>query len=159
MECPEADRAGSWRQDGLVLAATVCWQSCVAVRANDSQVLQPVVVWNPVYVVEDQGHPTAPPFLTLAAELATPVLETSGEDPSLQLSSVVAAVLDENLFQGSGRTALEGLSDDRRSVEMGCVDTPQQGVLLKRPPVAAGVSVPKTPEDMGPASRLRDRLA
>ena len=41
-----------------------------AVRANDAQILEPVVGRHTVDVVEDQRHLTPAPDLTLTAELA-----------------------------------------------------------------------------------------
>jgi hypothetical protein len=53
-----------------VLAPAVSVERGGAVRADDLQVLQPVVVADPVDVVDDQRHQPATPLLALAAELA-----------------------------------------------------------------------------------------
>jgi hypothetical protein len=46
-----------------------------AVGASDPEVLQPVVVADPVDLVENQSHLTAAPARALAAQLAAPLLE------------------------------------------------------------------------------------
>jgi hypothetical protein len=46
-----------------------------AVRANDAEVLEAVVVTYPVDVVEDQRHMPAAPSLRLAAKLAFSLLD------------------------------------------------------------------------------------
>src|SRR5437763_8417233 len=70
-----------------------------AIRADDLQVLEPVVRRDAVDVVEDQRHAAAPPVLALAAQLATPLLQAGVVEPLLQLPAAVAGVLDEHLLE------------------------------------------------------------
>ena len=59
------------------------------VRADDSEVLEPVVVGHAVDVVEDQRHPPAAPFLALPAELAPPLLEAVVVEALLEMTAAV----------------------------------------------------------------------
>jgi hypothetical protein len=56
-----------------------------AVRADDAEVLEPVVVVDPVDVVQDQRQRAPPRELALAAELAATLLEAFGVQPLLQV--------------------------------------------------------------------------
>jgi hypothetical protein len=56
-----------------VLAATMSVQGRGAVRADDLQVLQTVVVADAADVIEDERHSSAVPLLTLSAELVPPL--------------------------------------------------------------------------------------
>jgi hypothetical protein len=66
-------------------ASAVCIQRRGAVRANDSQVVESVVVPDAVDVIEDQAHPLAVPILILTAELAASILEPCSVQPFLEL--------------------------------------------------------------------------
>jgi hypothetical protein len=68
----------------LVLAAAVRIEAGRAVRAQDPQILQPVVVAYAVDVIEDQADPAALPVLTLPTELTTPGLQALGIEPPLE---------------------------------------------------------------------------
>ena len=71
----------------------------IAVGADDSQILEPVVVGHAVDVVEDQRHVALVPVLVLAAELAHPVLELRVVETLLQIAAVVRRVFDEHLVE------------------------------------------------------------
>src|SRR5215217_8173276 len=66
-------------------AGTVGVESRGAVRADDSQVLDAVVVRHPVDVIEDHAHHRAPPDLTLTTELADRFLEPRVIQPLLEM--------------------------------------------------------------------------
>jgi hypothetical protein len=70
-----------------ILSSAVGIESRRAIRTHDLQVLQPVVIWNAVDVVENQRHRPAPPVFVLAAPLAAPHLEALREEALLQLAS------------------------------------------------------------------------
>jgi hypothetical protein len=47
-----------------------------AVRTHDLQILDPIVITDPIYVVEDHGHAPSAPVLVLSALLALRLLQT-----------------------------------------------------------------------------------
>jgi hypothetical protein len=65
----------------------MCIERRCAVRADDLQILQPVVIWNAIDVVKDQRHRPALPVFVLATLLTAPLLEALREEPLLQLAS------------------------------------------------------------------------
>src|SRR5262249_10188387 len=75
-----AVRAPALRE--LVLPTTMRVQRRGTVRANDPQVLDAVVVWHAVDVVEDQGHARPVPVLVLTTELAATRLQTGLVQPA-----------------------------------------------------------------------------
>jgi len=81
------------------LAAAMGIQRRRAVRADDAQVLEPVVVAYPVHVIEDQCHPTPAPKLALSTYLASSVLEALSKQPPLEVTSAVGRALDEDLVK------------------------------------------------------------
>jgi hypothetical protein len=68
-----------------VLAAAMGVEGRGAIRTGDAEILQPVVVGNPVDVIENHRHPVPTPSLILAAQLATPSIETSIEQALLEV--------------------------------------------------------------------------
>jgi hypothetical protein len=76
-----------------------------AVRAHDPKVLDPVVVSDPVDVVEDQRHSPSGPKLALSAELAYRCLETGPEQPLLQLPAREGRSFDQDLIERPFREA------------------------------------------------------
>jgi len=88
-----------------VTAAAVGVERRVAVRADDPQVPDPVVVRDAVDVVEDEPHDAASPHLVLPTKLAVSRLESGGEQPCLETSSAVAGMLDEHLLESNGISA------------------------------------------------------
>jgi hypothetical protein len=107
-----------------------------AVRADDAEVLEPIVIRHAVDVVEDQSHRLPAPHLVLAAELASRLLDPLREQPALQMPAVIRRVLHEELGEGR-RQPMKRLAPDRVLIEMFSADTPERGVLLDRPVVAA----------------------
>jgi hypothetical protein len=75
----------------------------VAVRADDPEVLEPVVVVHAVHVVEDQGHAAPAPRLALAAQLAAAVLDPLREEALLEAPARIRGAFDQRLGQrGTG---------------------------------------------------------
>jgi len=70
----------------------------VAVRADDPEVLEPVVVMHAVDVIQDQRHPPAPPLLAETAQFAHGDFQTIGVEAVLEMTPAEAAVLDEQLL-------------------------------------------------------------
>jgi hypothetical protein len=66
------------RAQNAIAPSTVRIQSRRAIGTNHLQILQPVIVPNPVDVVEDQRHRSATPDLTLPAELTFRLLNALG---------------------------------------------------------------------------------
>ena len=69
-----------------------------AVRADNPQVLEPVVVGDSIYVIQDERHPTAHPFLILPTQLALSLLDPFLEQSGLEMSARVGRTFDQNLI-------------------------------------------------------------
>ena len=70
-----------------------------AIWADDAQVLEPVVVRNPVDVVDDERHLNPAPFLALAADLALSFLQPGFVESSLERRPVVCRVGRQHLLE------------------------------------------------------------
>src|SRR6266480_10328 len=132
-----------------VLETAVRFECGGAVWTEDAQVLDAVVVRDAVGVIEDQGHPTAPPHLSLTTELAPPLLQTSRIQAILQMVSAICRVLHQYLFERGWRGAKCSEPHGVR-IEVTCRDMPLLGVLLERSPVTARTAVPKPSESLRP---------
>src|SRR6202041_3085848 len=75
-ELGAAVQTGAGRHVEPILATAVCVEGRVAVRADDAEVLEPVVGRGAVDVVKDQRHRSPVPDLTLATQLASPFLQS-----------------------------------------------------------------------------------
>jgi hypothetical protein len=74
---------------GAVLPSTMRVKRRRAVWTYDSEVLEPVVGWYSIDVIEDEGHDGAPPLLALTAKLAHVLFKTLGQEPALQVAAVI----------------------------------------------------------------------
>src|SRR5215218_4398605 len=70
-----------------------------AVRADDPEILEPVVGRDAVDVVEDQRHARAAPQLVLAAHLAAALLDALRIKTPLEVPPVVRGVGDEEVLE------------------------------------------------------------
>jgi hypothetical protein len=113
----------------------------VAVRTEDAQVLEAVVVPHAVDVIEHERHPGALPHLALAADLATRLLEALREQASFESHSGIGRVLDEHL--GERRGLAQGWSKVPPRIEVIRGDAPQSDVLLQGRVVPAGRPQPE----------------
>ena len=139
---------------GLV-APAVRVERRVAVRAEDPQVLEPMVVAHAIDVVEHEAHPMALPQLALTTELADRMLEPRSEQPPLQMSATEGRPRDQDLFERSvGLRPRAGVR-----VEVGRGDVPDGGILAQDQVRAAGVTHAEAPKRFGPRHRGRDGLA
>jgi hypothetical protein len=107
-----------------------------AVRADDPQVLEPVVVENAVDVVEDHRHRLPSPELALPAKLAPRLLDPLREQASLQMSTLVRRMRDEE-FGERPRWPVQRLASDGVLIEVVGRYPPKSDVLLDRPVVAS----------------------
>src|SRR6185436_8040447 len=96
-----AQQAGTLSLWQAAVAYAVRVERCVAVRADDPHVLEPVVVVHAVDMVEDQRHAPSVPHLVLAAELAAALFQTLGEETLLQKRPLIGRTLDEDVSQGN----------------------------------------------------------
>ncbi len=153
-----AARAVDRLADDPVLARAVRVERRRAVRAEDPQVLEPVVVADAVDVVEDQRHPAAAPLLVLAAELAALRPEAGVEEPLLELGAVVAAVLDEDPLERDrrARSPPRTLAQHVARVEVGGRDAPLSRVLPEGREVAAGRAQAERAERLRHRAGTRD---
>jgi len=128
----------------------------VAVRAQDPEVLEPVVVVDAVDVVQDERHPAAAPELALAADLALWMLQAFGEQPALQVTAVIRGPLDEHVAQ---RNRFAGCARSRPSSEVIDRNAPGVDVLSNRPVVAARSAQAEPPQGLSVRPRVRDCAA
>jgi hypothetical protein len=103
-------------------------QRRIAVRAQEAEVLEAIVVPYAVDVVEDQPHAQASPHLALPTHLASKLLEPRFDEPALQPLTLVSGSLHEHLVEryrlAPGRTRPAPVEVVRR-------DAPQREVLLQ----------------------------
>src|SRR5207247_1763104 len=97
-----AVRAFSIDECALILTPAVRVERRVAVRAQDPEVLEAIVVPDAVGVVEDKRHPLPSPLLALATELALSLLDALGEEASLEAAALIGRTLDEDLGERQG---------------------------------------------------------
>jgi hypothetical protein len=129
-----------------------------AVRTNDPQILEAVVVRNAVDVVEDQRHPLPAPDLVLTAELTARCLDPFREQTALQMAAVIRGMLDEQ-FAERRRWLVQRLPPDRILVEVRGAHAPQLDVLLDRPVVAPCGAQVELAQRFAVRTRTRDRRA
>jgi len=70
-------------------------ERCRAVRADDPEVLETVVVRNPIDVIEDQRHRASVPQLVLTADLAMLLFQPRLEQPFLHIAAAAIRVFDK----------------------------------------------------------------
>ena len=80
-----------------ILSPAMCIEGSRTVRADDPEILDAIVVGNPVDVIKDQGHRTAAPEFSLAALLTLSLLVTLGKQALLQLAAGIRRALNKNL--------------------------------------------------------------
>src|SRR4051812_19358567 len=68
-----------------------------AVRADNPQVREPVVVRHSVHVVEDQRHATSAPFLALTAKLAAALFDALLVQSLLEVAAVKRPTVGHDL--------------------------------------------------------------
>ncbi len=134
-----ADPGGSLHP---VFPAAMGIESRSAIRADDPQILDPVVLRRPVDVIEDQRHAAATPVFVLAAHLTNTLLHTHLEEPLLDLAPRVGRSADKDLGQRPWR-AMEVSRRSRSRIEVVGRDLPnlvyvflQQSVITTRRPHA-----------------------
>jgi hypothetical protein len=110
-----------------------------AVRADDPEVLQAVVVRYTVDVIEDQPESAAPPQLALSAELTNRLLEPSFVEPFLETGARETRVLDEDLRERLA-PADTGPTQAGVWVEVIGRDAPQRRILLENQMAAAALT-------------------
>ena len=130
------------------------------VRADNPEVLKPVVVGDAVDVIEDQRHPRAVPLLALTAHLAAAVLDALGVEAPLEVGALVARVLYENLLERTYAVRMRRRSLPRAGrIEVLRRYPPRLGVALDRPEVATGGPQPEPPQRFRPRERCCNCLA
>ena len=119
-----------------VLAAAVRFECRCAVGTYDSEVLESVVVADPIDVVDDQRHPAAAPHLVLTAQFATARLQSRLVQPILQLAARVRGSFDEYFLERIRFVAGVTPPGPVR-VELGCRNAVVRDELAQRVKVAA----------------------
>jgi hypothetical protein len=99
-----------------------------AVRADDPQVLKPMVVVHAIDVVKDHAHHLAPPNLALAAELANRLLQASLIQALFEVLARERAILDQDLFKWFPLTTAPA-ANGRIGIEVIGSDAPELRVL------------------------------
>jgi hypothetical protein len=135
-ELVAAVRALTRKELPILVASTVRIEGGGAVRADDAQVVKPVVGRVPVDVIQDQRDLVPVPELALATEFAQRLLEALLVESALEGRAAVRRVLDENLLERdralADRSGVDGLLAEvvRRDIPLG-------GPLLGRLVIAA----------------------
>jgi hypothetical protein len=80
-----------------IFPAAVCVEGRRTVGADNLEILDAIVIRDPVDVIEDQRHRTTAPEFSLSALLAPSLLATLGKQALLQLSARIRRTLDKNL--------------------------------------------------------------
>lgn len=104
-----------------------------AVRTDHSQILDSMVVPDAVDVIQDHRHWPLPPNLTLSAQLTLRFLQTSREEPTLDVLATVGGVCDQDLRQGP-RLALQIEASGRLGIKVLRGDLPLLRVFLENAP-------------------------
>lgn len=126
-----------------------------AVRAEDPEVLDPVVIADAIDVVEDQSHRPAAPLRALATVLADRGLETGVVKAPLQVTSREGRPLDEDRVQRNRLSEPTEGSPGARPKMVGS-QTPAGRVLLEHSIRATRLAHPESRQDIGPAPSDRD---
>jgi hypothetical protein len=80
-----------------VLATAMGIEGRCAIRTDDSQVLESVVVRHPIDVVQDQRHGATTPIFVLATHLAAALFQTLCEESSLEIGAGITGITDQDL--------------------------------------------------------------
>lgn len=124
-----------------------------AIRANDPQILEAIIVAHAVYVIEDQRHPAALPDLVLAAQFARRQPETFLVETLLQRVPGIPGVLNEDLFQRLPAPASpETLKRCGVGIEVVSADAPLGGPLADRLWIASRRAGAHVPQRLRPGS-------
>ncbi len=139
------------------IPAAVGIEGRCAVRTDDAEVLEAVVVSDTVDVIEDERHLAPAPCAALTAELAGRQLQAGLVEAFLQVPAAVRRALDENLVQRCcSAPACRSPSGIR--VEMICRYLPAFNVPAERAVIPTGVSQSKPAECLAVGTRVRNRL-
>jgi hypothetical protein len=95
--------AGTNLRLSAIFATAMRIEGRSAVRANDPQVLQAVVIGDSIDVIEDQRHRPSPPVFALAAHLAASLLQIFEIKSLLQLVPWVVRISDQHLLEWRSR--------------------------------------------------------
>jgi hypothetical protein len=82
-----------------VLSPTVRVERGRAVRAQNTKILEPVVVVDTIDVIQDHRHPRAAPVFALAAHLANRILQALQKKAILEMGPAVGRMFDEDLVE------------------------------------------------------------
>ena len=114
-----------------------------AVGADDPQILEAMVVPDPIYVIEDQRHPPALPVLVLSTQLADAGLQALSIKTILEISPAVARAFHHHLFK-------RNLPSPAAPAEVIGGNAPQSRVLLERSEVVPDGAVSQRAKRVGP---------
>src|SRR3954452_20060969 len=134
-----AVRAFAIDDRAFVLAPAMRVQRRIAVRAQEAEVLEAIVVPHAVDVVENQPHAHAAPHLALPTHLAPKLLEARFDEPALQPLALVSGSLHEDLVE---RDRFAPRRTRPAPVEVVRRDAPQREVLLQRRVIAPAGCTP-----------------
>ena len=122
-----------------------------AVRADDPDVLDPVVVSRSVHVVENQAHSATTPDLPLATDFADRPLQPRLIEAGLEIAARVSRSLHEDLVQRNRLIrSSERLPVGRPGIEVVRGDLPSVRPGFQRLRVATGGAVPQSPQGLRP---------
>ena len=139
-----------------VLSTAMRVESGGAVRADDAQVLDPVVVAHTVNVVEDEADRAPVPVFVLPTELAAPLLEPGRVEPPLQTAPAVCRANHQHLVERDPST---DAAFARGGIGIEVIDRdPELGhPPLQCPPIATRRAIAQPAERFGPRQRSLHR--
>jgi hypothetical protein len=157
-ELPPAVQTCPWLTVDPVLASTVSHERRGAVRADNPQVLDPVVCRGAVDVIEDQRHRLAAPLLPLIAQLTASLLYALVVEASFQMTPVIRGSFDQDLVQRR-RAIAPGATNSPTRVHVLGRDAISLDQPVQRAMVSTSGSESESPQRLGEATRRSDRFA
>jgi hypothetical protein len=145
-------RHSRWRVPSAVRLEGRC-----AVRADNAEVLEAVVVSDTVDVVEDERHLASAPRAPLTAELAGRTFNAGLVEALLQVPAAVRRAFDENLIQWFC-SAPTCRSSCRVRIKMVCRYSPAFNVPAKRAVITTCSPQSESTERLAVGTRPGDRL-
>ena len=146
-----APRAPTYERDPLDVLPAVGGKRRGAIRTNDPEVFDAIVVADAVYVVENQADPFAAPHLALSAEFTGRLLEAFVIEPLFEVAAAECRTLDQDLFNRRRLPVPEDrLTACRVRIEVIGRDIPELDPLLERPWVAPGRAITEATKRFGP---------
>ncbi len=155
-----AMRARAHRRYQLALPPAMRIERSGAVGTNDAQVLESIVVADPVRVVEDESHPPPTPDFALAAYFANRLLDPLVIKAELEIAPRIGRIPNEDVLERLALLPLaKSFSARRIRIEMLRRDAPLPGPSFECSRVGAGCAIPEVAQCLRPGASACDGLS